>query len=244
MKQFLIIILFAFIIGCKGDPGPTGIPLSGNIAGSVVLYDDLQIEYYPDGVTVSIEGTSFSTMSLKDGSWEITGVPAGIYTIRYSKPGFFTIKNYTVQFVGGGTLYLEEQRLGLIPSVVVSKINVSSVDTLFRINVNGAISASSSKYRYILTVFSKAPIVKESDMSFDYQIGGIVYPDSVNFSTYHIILGNEKIKHGLKSGDKLYATAFVLPYFWYGYNYNPNTKKYEVTTSGVTFSNIDSVIVP
>ena len=174
---FCLSVLF-LLYGCKGDPGPTGTPLSGNIAGTVGLYDDYQTVYIPDRVIVSLEGTSFSTLSLKDGSWEIAGVPAGIYTIRYSKPGFFTMKNYNVQFVGGGTLFLDEQALGIIPSVVVSYIHVSSVDTALRINVTGAISFPSSRYRYILTEFSKTPIVKQSDMCFDYQISALTSASS------------------------------------------------------------------
>ena len=44
------------------------------------------------GVTVSLIGTSFSTMSSGTGYYEITDIPIGSYTVRFSHPDYETME--------------------------------------------------------------------------------------------------------------------------------------------------------
>jgi hypothetical protein len=68
----------------------------GNVKGTVKLFDTNGVAI-PDasGVKVGMEGTSYSTLTSTDGTWELMNVPAGTYpSLMYSKSGFPTYKSY------------------------------------------------------------------------------------------------------------------------------------------------------
>jgi hypothetical protein len=75
---------------------PNGAP--GSIHGKVILYDTLSDPftangaariYDASGVQVTVEGTSYSTMTDSLGKWEIDNIPSGTYpSIVFSKAGF------------------------------------------------------------------------------------------------------------------------------------------------------------
>jgi len=99
----LSILLFAAIIccvtGCKTTTSPTN---SGSFAGRVLLYDTTGA-VLPDfsGTIVTLDGSSFRTMTDSLGKWVINGVPEGQYNITATKSGFGTFHWYEQQIVGG-----------------------------------------------------------------------------------------------------------------------------------------------
>lgn len=68
----------------------------GNVKGTVKLFDTNGVAISDaSGVKVSMEGTSYSTLTATDGTWELQNVPAGTYpSLMYSKAGFPTYKSY------------------------------------------------------------------------------------------------------------------------------------------------------
>jgi hypothetical protein len=68
----------------------------GNVKGTVKLFDSNAIAISDaSGVKVAMEGTSYSTLTAADGTWELQNVPAGTYpSLMYSKNGFPTYKSY------------------------------------------------------------------------------------------------------------------------------------------------------
>jgi len=68
----------------------------GNVKGTVKLFDTNGAAISDaSGVKVAMEGTSYSTLTATDGTWELQNVPAGTYTsLMYSKSGFPTYKSY------------------------------------------------------------------------------------------------------------------------------------------------------
>ena len=58
------------------------------------------------GVNVQILGTEISAVSDSSGSFVLSGIPAGYWSISFSKPGFSEIIQSPVEFVGGGSLHL------------------------------------------------------------------------------------------------------------------------------------------
>jgi hypothetical protein len=68
----------------------------GNVKGTVKLFDTTGVAISDvSGVKVFMEGTSYSTLTAADGTWELQNVPAGTYpSLVYSKAGFPTYKSY------------------------------------------------------------------------------------------------------------------------------------------------------
>jgi hypothetical protein len=224
----------------------TEIILNGNITGVILLYDENRNQILDaSGVIITLEGTLLTTVTSKNGSWLIKNVPAGIYNIKFTKDGFPTVMYYNIQFVGGGTLAINEQRLGHLPSINVTSLRTISSSSMNRIIAKGSVSSTSTTSHNIFIFFTRRPIHMSTNMLFDYAMDGYVDKDSLNFKTYAIMNPSEKFKYGFKSGEKLYAVAFTTPYHWYRYStYNPVTKKYEINPDEFNFSNIDSVTVP
>jgi hypothetical protein len=247
MKYNVVILLSLLIIcGFKGEPDSTKTILYGNIKGLVILYDEYVNQIFDaSGVTVSLEGTSLSTVTSRDGSWIIENVPAGIYNIKFSKAGYPTMKYYNRQFVGGGTLVLDDQQMERLPSLKVTFLRTYSSKSPNSIIAEGSVSSNSTIPHKIIVFFSSEPITLSGTMLFNYAIDGFVDKDSVNFKTYANMEPGSKFKYGFESGEKLYAVAFTIPYWWYWFSaYNPVTKRYEINPDEFNFSNIDSVIVP
>jgi hypothetical protein len=67
------------------------------------------------GATVQIQGTQYQATSSANGDWEIDNVPAGIYNILFTKPGFDTLILPQFQFSGAGTTFLMSNAIQKIP---------------------------------------------------------------------------------------------------------------------------------
>jgi hypothetical protein len=97
---FFCAILF---ISCKETVVSSGIP--GDIIGSVQVYDTNYVPMTDNGgVKVSLEGTAYSTLSDASGKWHLTNIPAGTYTLVFSKDGYGIAKQQNFEFTGNGTL--------------------------------------------------------------------------------------------------------------------------------------------
>jgi hypothetical protein len=83
------------------------------------------------GTTISIEGTSFQTTSDTSGNWRLNNVPAGIYNVSITKPGFDTVALQQIPFSGAGTLFVDNQHIQMIPfdSIPVLSVSISGYDT-------------------------------------------------------------------------------------------------------------------
>lgn len=82
----------------------TLIPPVGNIAGKVMLEGGTS----HDNATVSVNGTIIQTQSLEDGSFLLTNVPEGTYTITAYKADFETARVSDVTVLPGQTVKIED----------------------------------------------------------------------------------------------------------------------------------------
>jgi hypothetical protein len=80
----------------------------GNIKGKVVLYDTIGSAIADaSNVKVELEGTKYSTLTAKDGFWELKDIPAGTYpSLQYSRKNFATFKVHQDPWGGGFGAYL------------------------------------------------------------------------------------------------------------------------------------------
>lgn len=86
------------IMSCRVQTAP---PETADVMGLVVL-DSSGISPTPSGVTVSLEGTNFSTITDDSGRFELKDVPGGTYTVRWSKPGYGDMRYIGAAIQGGG----------------------------------------------------------------------------------------------------------------------------------------------
>jgi len=112
------------MVGCQKSvtSPPVVLTPSGNsIRGTLVMYDEFRRKQADCSIaTVTItNGKSIYTDSVSvDGKWEILDVPAGIYTVTASSPGFNGLNfsgndtHQGVQYVGQDVLDLYEFQLG------------------------------------------------------------------------------------------------------------------------------------
>jgi len=235
MKYSIILFATLFLLGCKGDPGPAGPIATGSIVGTIHLFADNDLPLHDEsGALVSIESESFSTLTSANGSWKLVGIPAGVYTLVFSKKGFTTFKEFNFQFAGNDTYYFEDEYLGQIPSVTVTQVKFSRYDSTENCSAQGKISSADSLERTVEIMIDTKPIAVTSTMTFVYLSDIQLSPDSTSF------LGDFGI-YGFPSGTKVYVRAFVLPRNGSFWNIDPATHAYEIFNSGFSFSNLDSL---
>lgn len=104
---FPLLLVLLFGAGCGGsdpfDPNDPDNRLKGKMNGEVQLFGDCNEVVDPSGVTVTLEGTSYSAVTDANGIWSISDLPAGTYDLMYSRDGYTRQKSCCFQFVGGGT---------------------------------------------------------------------------------------------------------------------------------------------
>jgi hypothetical protein len=101
MKSVTIIfglLAVSSIMSCRVQTAP---PETADVMG-LVLLDSGMFSPTPSGVTVSLEGTNFSTITDDSGRFELKDVPGGTYTVRWSKPGYGDMRYIGATIQGGG----------------------------------------------------------------------------------------------------------------------------------------------
>jgi CarboxypepD_reg-like domain len=230
-----ILFLLSSLAGCKGDQGPAGPIPTGSIVGTIHLFADNGLPLHDEsGALVSIEGESFSTLTSTNGSWKLAGIPAGVYTLVFSKTGFTTYKEFNFQFAGNNTYYFEDVHLGQIPSVAITQVKFSRYGSTDNCNAQGKISSADSLYRTVEIMVDTKPIAVSSTMTFVELSDTQLSPDSTSFIAEFGI-------YGFPSGTKVYMRAFASPRSGSYWNYDPATQAYEIFNSGFSFSNLDSL---
>ena len=99
MKTKLLILFISILIfSCSGESNDISppAPTSGNIFGSVNLYDEGTSQIDNSGMTISVEGTAIQAISDAAGDFTLMDVPFGTYTIVYEKTGYGTFKKFNV----------------------------------------------------------------------------------------------------------------------------------------------------
>ena len=244
MKYTVSILLLLLFFGCKGDPGPAGPTLSGNITGRVNLYADNGSRLLDQsGMQLSIDGSSLSCVTSPDGSWQLTGVSAGIYTLVFSKAGFMTKKVSNIQFVGGGTYFFGFISFAQIPPLSVTRLDITGPDSTHAFHLRGYVSKADSIDHYIALIYDKAPIEISSTISFLFYDVIFLSHDSTAFSFPLNVGAYAKDEYRLATGSTLYLRAYALANYA-DPNYNSATNKLEIYNPEIPYSNLASLIVP
>lgn len=122
MKHFILLLACCILLvnckkgpegpkgetGAPGNNGPSGTAATGTISGNVYQYDEFskRVQTSLNTITVSVEGTTLSTVTNEKGIYTLADVPAGTYTLNYKGPKTQVMKNTQVSLVGNGILYV------------------------------------------------------------------------------------------------------------------------------------------
>jgi hypothetical protein len=236
----------------KGDTGPAGPKLTGNLIGYVTLYDDYGRKL-PDNstVTITVENSDKATTSDISGKWTITELATGSYTLTFSKTGFGVYKRIGLGFTGGGDLfYGRSQFLMAIPAFTVSSL--VATPTTSSVTISGSISsAPSAGYVHYVRFFigtSSSVSSNPTTFLFSYLSSGTsttAISTSITSSTFN--------RAGISSGSTVYLIAYASAnstYFDDGTNFldtgysDPATGKTIYPNIGTIPSNTVSFLVP
>lgn len=109
----LFVIFLSFLAGCSNTTDPPAPPTTGEtLKGTVTAYTSSSPTLMSaSGVEVSIVGTALRAVTDTGGHFEIDNIPAGIYTIVFSKAGFDSMVYPTHHILGVGTDIIDDAYL-------------------------------------------------------------------------------------------------------------------------------------
>jgi hypothetical protein len=110
-----VVILLAAVVwlGCSDSNGTNdgsggNSSLTGDLTGKVTLTDYRgQPMADKSGVLVQVDGTSYTALTDTNGVWMIHDLPSKTYSLTFSKEGFFTWRDRSFSFLGGGLVRYE-----------------------------------------------------------------------------------------------------------------------------------------
>ncbi|MFI5201720.1 MAG: carboxypeptidase-like regulatory domain-containing protein, partial [Candidatus Kapaibacterium sp.] len=158
-----LLLGLAVVAGCKNSTIVQNSDV-GSFRGNVALINaegDTLSNYA--GATAHIEGTVFQATSNAAGDWEIDNVPAGIYNISLTKPGFDTLIIPKYQFSGAGVSFVMSTAIQALPldSLVFTLSNTieeyydsAHTSYLGLINIRGGVSGPDSLDQEFMDVSS------------------------------------------------------------------------------------------
>jgi hypothetical protein len=141
------------VIVASDTTGPAG---TGSITGDIALVKVNGLQpMRRDSVTVSIDSTSFKTVSDSTGSWTIPNLGPGTFNFTFSRSGYATTKVMQFGFAGTGTKVLGTVNLCQPPSFSVADLWhwVSADSNRIRLGIklnDTTVSDSNIPYRVFL----------------------------------------------------------------------------------------------
>ncbi len=106
VRKIIVYGILALLTGCTPPTGAPGRPITVDIHGYCAVFDTT-MNYYkkllPDlqGVSVEIENSPHKTVTDSKGNWTLKDVPAGIYSLKFSKAGYSIMRLPELNLLGG-----------------------------------------------------------------------------------------------------------------------------------------------
>jgi hypothetical protein len=148
--------LLFFTQGCSKTTPATTAPVTGNLFGFVSLYDQYggKITSGSTATTVTLttpSNTTLTTSPDSTGRYTFNNIAQGQYLITYTNPGYGSIVNAELGFLGEGNID-HDVKLSAVPNFNDS-ILLSPVDTLNTLVINGTFSGTDTRKRtYVIFV--------------------------------------------------------------------------------------------
>lgn len=116
LTRILAVLALSLCFGCKDNTVTVQVHDLGTYRGKVSQFG-VDGNRAPDqsGATIVVEGTTFKATTDATGNFQIDNVPAGIYNLLITKPGYDTDLVSQNQFSGSGTQFLQNEFIQAIP---------------------------------------------------------------------------------------------------------------------------------
>ena len=213
MRIVTILVLLGLITitsnGCSTETITEPLP-TGTMVGKAHKYKLMEQTFDHSGIRVTIEGTSFSAVTDRNGDWRIDNLPTRTYTIVYEHEGYGLMKQPMVSFIGGGVVRVQSVSLSAIPECGTIFDAVRQIDTFYiEAHAHATCSVLDSHVafvnEYILFVFSNSPDVSAEPSKHKFaQIVGTPQPKGTATS----ILSKQQIQQYLNLDDTIYIAAY------------------------------------
>jgi hypothetical protein len=271
MKILSLLFLVIVIAGCSDSNNSATSTSAGSSTGDLLgtmQLSDSRGRNMADGsgVTVQVEGTSFSAVSDVNGNWVIHNLPTKTYAITFSKPNFYTRRNPSYTFVAGAPVRYQDYPpyypgqlisptlLGELPQFTVSldavtmPIKTEKVDSFNRKTftyTNGKVFAHTSDnvpdtaVIYMYLIISKKPELHIED-STSYLLmvfaTGQTYTTGAGLDLAAELPYLQLQSYGIQPNDIVYFKAY--PVIGFPLQFNSITNKNEYIGYGPTASNV------
>lgn len=211
INSLIAILITLSFFACNKDEEEKAVT-TGNISGTVALFDDGTAGVDNSGMTVTVEGTSpeISSQSDSDGDFTIENVPFGTYTLSFTKTAYGTFKYFDVTLTESGGNYniTEAIDLGQKSDLTVSNFTVyishGNIDYIGDVDPAGTVDMP----KYVRIFYDMNENVSSSNYSYyseAYQVVG---------SDFEIPITKEKlIEEGFESGSTVYLKIYGESYW-------------------------------
>lgn len=205
-----ILITLSFFACNKDDEGKAA--TTGNISGTVALFDDGTAGVDNSGMTVTVDGSSpaVSAQTNSDGDFTIDKVPFGTYSLSFTKTDFGAYKYFDVTLTESGSNYSITgtldlgQRSDLTVSNFTVYISHGNIDYIGDVDPAGTVDIP----KYVRIFYSSNVNVSNSNYSYYSEAYQVVGND------FEIPITKEKlIEEGFESGSTVYLKIYGESYW-------------------------------
>jgi hypothetical protein len=267
LKWSLVLVALVIFDSCNNPPSAigTGANATGRVILAQAIYTQTPLPY--SGVTVTLEGTNYSTVTDDSGYYSFQAIPAGSYNVLFSKPGYGSVRLFSMKdsLSETGSTHWGTQTMFKIATIVTTLQSVSIGEDLDiqeeAIFLKGAFIPDTSIFwrDYSIAMFwSHTPDVSstpghysgfftlENDL-----IMGAFFNDALGtFSG--VIPADWWLNSHLNSGDSIYFAVYGAPCYnsYYPYNglyydyFDPTIKQGVLTSINQTPSPVFGTTIP
>jgi len=235
------------VVVASDTTGPAG---TGIISGTIALVNSNGSQPETrDSIVVSIDSTSFKTITDSNGIWSIPGLGAGTFNFTFTKSGYSTTRLLQYGFAGTGSKSLGTINLCQPPSFSVSTLwHWNSADTnRIRIGIKLSdltISDSNAPYRVFL-FYGADSSVSSSPANYKSVSTNVMSFEKGIDSTSIILTAQSLVNYGFIEGDAVYIAAYTANAGSTNSAYtDPETGKTVYVNINPARSNSIKVIVP
>lgn len=229
LKNTLSVFALLAFLSCKKDTSNIPVITTGKITGTVSLYGERSTALSSsDGMTVSIDGTGFTTVTNAAGSYQFENVPNDSYTLTFSKAGFGTFKLFGFPHTGTGSTasVVPGKALGQLSTTTVTSQSATLVGDAVQISATINPAATSSARRGIRIFFDNNANVSNASYKSFSQVYFTSNIPSVLFNKEDIYA------MGFAAGSTVYVRVYGDSFFANDYE--------DVATGATIFPNLNT----
>jgi hypothetical protein len=193
----------------------TGSAGTGSITGGIALVKANGLQpARRDSVTVSIDSTSFKTMSDSTGSWTIPNLGPGTFNFTFSRSGYATTKVLQFGFAGTGTKVLGTVNLCQPPSFSVANLWhwVSADTNRIRLGIklsDSTLSDSNAPYRVFLFFGADSLVSSNPSHYIGVSTNNVMAFQKGIDSTSITLTASTLVNYGFVEGNTVYIAAYA-----------------------------------